>query len=198
MDRFGTVRLGVVIFRGFALLDISGPLEFFNQLSAVRPLELSMIAKTMDPVSTFPPENLTTIDTQRRIGQHLLPTHTFCNAPPLDILLVPGGLGTRDETVFNDVTAFIKERYPTVKYLLSICTGSAMVAAAGILDGRKATTNKYAWQFATRRPTVEWVPKARWVVDGNIWSSFRSCCRNGYDLCIYCIRIFSWSRSTDR
>ena len=164
-------RLGVVIFRGFALLDVSGPLQFFNQLSSTEPFELSIIAKTMDPVSTIPPDHLQSSSIQQSIGQSWLPTHTFDNAPELDILLVPGGFGTRDETIFNEVTAFIKEQYPRLKYLLSVCTGAALVAATGILDGRKATSNKFSWSFATRHQAVHWVRKARWVVDGNIWSS---------------------------
>lgn len=139
-----TTRLGVVLFPGFALLDISGPLEFFNTLSTLRPFQLSLIAKTLDPVSTAPPDHVLATTAHRQISQCLLPTHTFETVPPLDILLIPGGLGNRDELVFNDVTHFIREQYPKVKYLLSVCTGAAMVAAAGVLDGRKATTNKYA------------------------------------------------------
>ncbi|CAF1064314.1 unnamed protein product [Rotaria sordida] len=164
-------RLGVVIFPGFALLDVAGPLQFFNQLSVIEPFKLSIIARTMDSVSTVPPKHTMPESKFCRIGETWLPTHTFNNAPELDILLVPGGLGTRDEIIFNEVTSFIKKRYPTLKYLLSVCTGSLMVAAAGILNGRKATSNKYAWSLATNNKDVDWVPKARWVVDGNIWSS---------------------------
>jgi transcriptional regulator GlxA family with amidase domain len=164
-------RLGVVIFPGFALLDVAGPMQFFNSLSAIRPFQLSIIAKTMDSVSTIPPSNTVPDNKFQCIGEAWLPTHTFDNAPELDILLIPGGLGIRDETIFNEVTLFIKKRYPTLKYLLSVCTGSTMIAAAGLLDGRKATSNKRAWPFATRIKGVDWVPKARWVVDGNIWTS---------------------------
>ncbi len=164
-------RLGVVIFPGFALLDVAGPMQFFNQLSAIRPFELSMIAKTIDSVSTVPPKHTVPERKFQSVGEQWLPTHTFDNAPELDILLIPGGLGIRDETIFNDVTSFIKKRYPTLQYLLSVCTGSTMIAAAGILDGKKATSNKYSWSFATSNKDVNWIRKARWVVDGNIWSS---------------------------
>jgi transcriptional regulator GlxA family with amidase domain len=163
--------LGVVIFPGFALLDVAGPLEFFNQFSRIQPFELCIIAKTMDPVSTLPPDHVQHQTPYQQISQSWLPTHTFDSTPKIDILMIPGGFGTRNETIFDDVTRFIKEQYPKVKYLLSICTGSAMVSATGILDGRKATSNKTAWPFATRRKDVLWMPKARWVVDGNIWTS---------------------------
>jgi transcriptional regulator GlxA family with amidase domain len=164
-------RLGVVIFPGFALLDVAGPMQFFNQLGAIQPFELSIIAKTMDSVSTVPPKNLVPERKFPSIGEQWLPTHTFDNAPELDILLIPGGIGIRDKTIFDDVTLFIKQRYSTLKYLLSVCTGSTMIAAAGVLDGRKATSNKFSWSFATSNEAVNWIPKARWVVDGNIWSS---------------------------
>lgn len=59
-----------------------------------------------------------------------------------------------------------------VKYILSVCTGSTILARAGILDGRPATTNKRAWAWATSTgPAVDWVHAARWVEDGDIWTS---------------------------
>lgn len=164
-------HLGVVIFPGFALLDLAGPMQFFNQLSALKPFQLSVIAKTMDPVTTIPPNHTEPDSKYSRIGELLLPTHTFDNAPDLDVLLVPGGLGMRDETILNETASFIQKRYSSLKYLLSVCTGSLIIAATGILDGRKATSNKRAWSFTMGRKSVHWVPKARWVVDGNIWSS---------------------------
>jgi transcriptional regulator GlxA family with amidase domain len=164
-------RLGVVIFPGFALLDVAGPMQFFNQLSVIRPFELSIIAKTMDPVSTVPPKHTAPNSSFPCIGEQLLPTHTYDNTPELDILLIPGGLGTRDETIVKEISSFIKKKYPTIKYLLTVCTGSIILAASGLLDGRKATSNKFAWSITTNHKAVHWIPKARWVVDGNIWSS---------------------------
>lgn len=57
-------------------------------------------------------------------------------------------------------------------YFMTICTGSALAAQTGVLDGRKATSNKCAWKWVTAQgPKVDWVPVARWTVDGNVWTS---------------------------
>ncbi|KAL2171518.1 hypothetical protein VTG60DRAFT_2686 [Thermothelomyces hinnuleus] len=108
------------------------------------------------------------------VSSKVLATHTFANAPALDILLVPGGAGTRmlEERGDRAMQDFIAARYPELRYLLTVCTGSATAAAAGVLDGRRATSNKGAWSWVvTHGRNVTWVPSARWVVDGNIWTS---------------------------
>jgi transcriptional regulator GlxA family with amidase domain len=88
----------------------------------------------------------------------------------IEVLIVPGGGGTRSN--MTEEIAFVKAMYPKVKYIISICTGSTITARAGILDGKKATTNKRSWAWATTTgPNVTWVPTARWVEDGNIFSS---------------------------
>jgi transcriptional regulator GlxA family with amidase domain len=102
-----------------------------------------------------------------------VPTHTFQTAPPLDVLIVPGGIGSRGPPSFVDpIIAFVKERYPTLQYLITVCTGAGIAARAGVLDGKHATTNKRAWAETTALgPKVKWVPQARWVNDGNIWTT---------------------------
>jgi transcriptional regulator GlxA family with amidase domain len=103
-----------------------------------------------------------------------VPTHTFSSVLELDVLLVPGGFGTRllDSEPIKEAIKFIADIYPSLKYLIAVCTGSALVARTGVLDGRRATTNKRAFKEVTEwRESVEWVAKARWVVDGNIWTS---------------------------
>jgi putative intracellular protease/amidase len=88
----------------------------------------------------------------------------------IDVLIIPGGGGTRQP--MTEEIAFVKAMYPKVKYILTVCTGATIAARAGVLDSRKATTNKRAWTWATSTgPTTNWVGKARWVDDGNVWSS---------------------------
>lgn len=92
----------------------------------------------------------------------------------MDILLVPGGLGIRGQEDAGDTSVqdFVRARYPSLQYLLSVCTGAIALAKSGLLDGRKATSNKAVWNWAVQAgPNVHWQPSARWVEDGNIWTS---------------------------
>lgn len=85
------------------------------------------------------------------------------------MLIIPGGGGARGD-VTREV-AFVKEVYPSLKYIISVCTGSTILARAGVLDGKRATTNKKAWTWATSfGNTTTYEPMARWVVDGNVYT----------------------------
>jgi len=161
------LRIGVVLFPGFQSLDVFGPLDVLNVLSRSHHLTLALLSSTADPVTTKAPQLPNTI------GQSVLPTHTFETAPPLDVLLVPGGLGTRESTpAVNEAISYVQDVYPKLKFLITVCTGSGLAARAGVLDGKRATTNKAAWSAITQwGPKVQWVSHARWVVDGNIWTS---------------------------
>ncbi|KAK2742282.1 hypothetical protein FQN55_007951 [Onygenales sp. PD_40] len=161
----------VALFPGFQSLDVFGPLDALNLLSHEREIKLSLIGPTLDPVSTKNP-NPNSNRMNSTSYQSIVPTHTY-DAPPerIDVLLVPGGFGTRYETI-NPVVKFIADTYPRVRYLLTVCTGSYVAARAGVLDGKNATTNKMRFDgVAKETPKVNWIRRARWVVDGNIWTS---------------------------
>ena len=88
------------------------------------------------------------------------------------IVLVPGGMGTRkladDETFLGQLRSLCEKS----EFVLSVCTGSALLAKAGVLEDRKATSNKMAWDWVIRQSRrVDWVRKARWVVDGKFYTS---------------------------
>ncbi|KAH8810554.1 class I glutamine amidotransferase-like protein [Flagelloscypha sp. PMI_526] len=160
-------KYGVVLYPGFQALDVFGPLDALNVLAdKIQDISLSILAESLDPVSTARPGE------PHRFAQSVVPTHTFATAPgDLEVLLIPGGIGARDESIVAPVVAFIKDIYPKLKYVVTICTGSGVAAKAGILDGRRATTNKKAFNVVKEwRSEVQWVKKARWVVDGNIWT----------------------------
>lgn len=163
------VNFGILVFPTFQALDAFGPLDIFNELSLDFPLNLSIIAQTLDPVSTKPSDpSLNRFGSN--FGESIVPTHDLNNAPPLDVLLIPGGRGVRLD--IDPLVEFVKRTYPSLKYVLTVCTGSWIAARAGILDGKRATSNKSAWENTkTVGPNVKWVSHARWVVDGNIWTS---------------------------
>ena len=161
----------MVIFPGFELLDVFGPLEVLFNLSNAHKLELCVIAATLTPVYSGT-RNPVANSAGSHFGATVVPTHTHASAPAdLDVLLVPGGAGVVEETA-KPTVAFVKEAYPTLKYLVTICNGASIAAMAGVLDGKRATTSKAVWKSATALgPNVKWVKTARYVVDGNCWSS---------------------------
>ncbi|KAK9853097.1 hypothetical protein WJX84_004244 [Apatococcus fuscideae] len=100
----------------------------------------------------------------------------FADCPPLDILLVPGGLGSRaavnDTTLLDWLKSFPAANPKPLTFLASVCTGSAILAKAGLLDGKRATTNRQAFPWVrSQSDQVSWVEDVRWVVDGNIITS---------------------------
>ncbi|KAH6911501.1 DJ-1/PfpI family protein [Coprinopsis sp. MPI-PUGE-AT-0042] len=161
-------RFGVMLFPAFQALDVFGPLDVLNTIYFSYPnITLSVLARTLNPVSTTP------ITMNTTFGQTVVPTHTFA-APPsdLEVLVVPGGLGTRNPDLQPEID-FIRTIFPSVRYVIAVCTGNALVAKAGLLDGKKATGNKKSWTWLTAQSDkVHWVAKARWVVSSpKIWST---------------------------
>ncbi|EXJ70392.1 uncharacterized protein A1O5_06460 [Cladophialophora psammophila CBS 110553] len=175
-------RYGVILYDGFQLIDVCGPLDVLNSLSARVPgISLSLIAEDTSPKSTIPKEwpanmGMSPFST----SQTLQPTHDFKTAPELDVLIVPGGMGSFDPVrtgkpnpaVVDPIVEFVRDRYPKLKYLLTVCTGSGIVSQTGLLDGKRATLFKGAWEVIPKwRPQVHWQPRARWTEEGNIWTS---------------------------
>lgn len=172
------VNFGVIVFPAFQPLDAFGPLDALSLLSRSHNMNLYTIAATLDPVSTrqldaIAANGSTQAPQSPGFGTSILPTHTFSTAPALDVLLVPGGQGTRAQSpAVSGSIDFIRQRFPSLQYLITVCTGSGLAARSGVLDGRRATTNKLAWESTTAlRPQVHWVHRARWVNDGNIWTA---------------------------
>jgi transcriptional regulator GlxA family with amidase domain len=162
-------NFGIVLFRGVDVLDVMGPVEALQAVVHSTTLKTYMLAETLEPVSSGP--SLPSMNPHNSTYPSLVPTHTFADPPPLDVLLVPGGLGTRAPNV-SAVTDFIRDQYPRLQYLTTVCTGAGLAGKAGVLDGRYATTNKAAWETVkAMAPKAKLVAPARWVVDGNIWTS---------------------------
>ncbi|ATY64956.1 DJ-1 family [Cordyceps militaris] len=172
-------RFAMVLFNGFQALDVFGPIDTLNLLSRILSrrspsspgLSLALLAATLDPVTTAAP------DAQQTTEQKVLPTHTFATAPAaLDVVLIPGGQGTRTPATIQPAVDFIRRRFPDVRLVLTICTGVVVVARAGLLNGERATTNKskFGWVVEAASegsPDAVWVERARWVEGDKIWSA---------------------------
>lgn len=171
-----------IVFPGFEPLDIWGPMEILFSLSGVYNMTLSTISFEAGPISarlnrtfTIGP-NGTLVDPKFALNPTIMATHSFADAPELDVIIVPGGVGNfllDNENNFG-MEDFIASRFDSVKYVLSVCTGATTLARSGILNGLKATTNKAAWTWATdarHGANVTWVPNARWVENDKVWTS---------------------------
>ena len=149
--------LGVVLFEGFELLDVFGPLEMFGL--AADHFEIRLISETGGVVAS-------------RQGPKSVCDDSFQSAPAIDVLLVPGGIGTRREVHNPVLLDWLNERSKQAELVASVCTGSALLAKAGVLDGLRATSNKLAFAWAaSQSEKVQWQQQARWVEDGKVFSS---------------------------
>jgi transcriptional regulator GlxA family with amidase domain len=149
--------LGVLLFPEFELLDVFGPLEAFGQ--AKDWFRIVTVAERPGPVASAQ-------------GPRAMADHGFTDCPRLDILLVPGGMGTRREVNNTVLVDWIARQARAAETTTSVCTGAALLAKAGVLDGRRATSNKRAFGWVTEQgPKVDWVRQARWVDDGPVITS---------------------------
>jgi cyclohexyl-isocyanide hydratase len=121
-------RIGMLAFPAMTQLDMTGPLQVFASLPGA---EVRVIWKTLDPIQT-------------QGGLRLLPDTTLDDCPKLDVICVPGGTGVLDLMEDEVVLSFLRARAEEAKFVGSICTGSLVLGAAGLLRGRKATTH-WAW-----------------------------------------------------
>ncbi|KAI0779307.1 class I glutamine amidotransferase-like protein [Fomes fomentarius] len=164
-------KAGLLVFPGFEPLDAFGPIEALYMLSWLRKFDLYVIAPTLEAQSSGIPDPRFNVHGSD-FGVRIAPTHTFDNVPEdLEVLLVPGGIGASEFGDIEPIVQFLQKTYPKLKYLITVCNGAGLPAKAGILDGKRATTNKMLWKRITAMgPKANWVKTARFVVDGNIWT----------------------------
>ncbi len=157
-------KLGALLYPGFEMLDYFGPLEMFSVLGASR-LQIHTVAETNEPVAAA-------IGSEGPLGPRVVPDFSFAEAPDFDLLLVPGGAGTLAELENKAMLDYLRRSAEKAELVATVCTGSALLARAGILDGRKATSNKQVFALATQQSSaVDWVERARWVEDGKFYTS---------------------------
>ncbi len=154
-----SLRVGGLLYPNFELLDMFGPLEIFSLLGAGR-CSITMIAQHAGPVASA-------MGGDGPLGPSVIADRAFSDAPEIDLLLVPGGFGTITELANPTLLAFLRARAEDTAIIASVCTGSALLAKAGLLDGRRATSNKQFFSLARNQSNkVDWIEAARWVDAG--------------------------------
>jgi putative intracellular protease/amidase len=150
------IVIGIVLYPGFEVLDVFGPVEMWANDPS---FQVVFIAETAG-------------DVRSAQGAIVKAEYGFADTPTLDVLMVPGGAGTMAELENPAMLDFIRKQDATTDFTTSVCTGSALLAKAGVLKGRKATSNKAAFSLAVQQdPSVDWKKKARWVEDGKYFTS---------------------------
>ena len=151
------LSIGVVLFPDFELLDVFGPLEMYGMLP--ESFEICMVAEKGDEIAS-------------NQGPKSVVEYKFGEERQYDILLVPGGMGTRRQVDNPVLLEWLRSQSAGAEYVTSVCTGSALLAKSGLLENMQATTNKEAYAWATSYgDKVNWQKEARWVEDGKFFTS---------------------------
>lgn len=148
------VQVGILLFDGVQIIDFAGPYEVFGAAG----FGVVTVSADGQPVTTA-------------MGLKVTPDHAYADMPEVDLLLVPGGEvaeAMRDEALLD----FVRTRSASARHTLSVCTGAHILASAGLLDGKQATTFHGAFSaFERMFPKVELLRDQRWVDSGRIITS---------------------------
>lgn len=148
------ITTGIVLFEEAEELDWAGPWEVFTMAKTEGDVAVT-IAERSEPVTCAK-------------GLRVLPDHTFADAPALDVLVVPGGWGTRREVENPAMLEFVLRVAPGCTWVTSVGTGAMVLGAAGLLAGRRATTHWIALDELRAMGDVEVLERVRYVRDGNV------------------------------
>src|SRR5712691_5240351 len=144
------LQIGLLLFPRVTQLDFTGPLQVFSSLPGAK---VHLIWKRVEPVASDSVLMLT-------------PTVTLADCPQLDVICVPGGVGTDDMVNDDEMLDFLRRQARDAKYVTSVCTGSLVLGAAGLLQGKRATCH---WAAMEHLEPLGAIPVSeRVVVDGNI------------------------------
>ena len=151
MNKKNPLIVGILIFDDVEILDVAGPFEVFavtrlndqQRLQQSSPFKVYLISETNKQITAIG-------------GLRLTPDVTITECPELDLLIIPGGWGTRKESKNKILVNWISNQFTNDRLIASVCTGSSLLGKAGLLDGRDATTHWRAFDFLK-----ESAPKAR-------------------------------------
>jgi transcriptional regulator GlxA family with amidase domain len=163
------LNVGIMIFEEVEVLDFAGPFEVFSRTR----LEAGPMSRRTDDSAPFRVSTVAaTPDEVRATGDlRITPHYAFGNAPPIDLLVVPGGIGTRALLDDPQVIDWIVKTAATARHVTSVCTGSLLLAKANLLHNRSATTHWSAFDLLAEMDSTITVRRDRRVVDDGIVSS---------------------------
>jgi transcriptional regulator GlxA family with amidase domain len=175
-----TKTVGIVLFPDFEELDAMGPREVLGMMARITAgrWRVAIVSEDGAPVRGF-------------LGTSIVADHSFADCPPLDVILVPGGTGTRTQVDNEKLIGFIRGAGASAEYVVSVCTGSFLLHRAGFLSGKRATTHWGSISDLKALGDVEVGEGERWVRDGNVITS--AGISAGIDMSLYLV-----SQLTDR
>ena len=169
------LKIGIIIYQNVAEMDFVGPLEVLSDVNKIQEssTEVYLIAQTKDVIKAFN-------------GMMILPAYDFSSAPDLDVLVVPGGKGRMTEMYNPFMREFILRQEKCAKYITSVCTGAFILAEAGLLNGKKATTFHHALKELDAYPAIS-IEKKKIVDAGRIITA--AGVTSGLELGFYLLKI---------
>jgi putative intracellular protease/amidase len=149
--------LAALVFPGFETLDYFGPIEMLGGLG--QEIQVITVGKGCDPVPSVH-------------GQRIVIDKVTAEKNDYDLLLIPGGDSALIAAQDDELMQWIREASANAERVMAVCTGTVLLAMTGVLNGRKATTNKLDFnRTVPLAPNVDWVKEARWVEDGKFFTS---------------------------
>jgi cyclohexyl-isocyanide hydratase len=140
-----TCHIGFLLFPQVTQLDLTGPAQILGRVPGAK---VHLVWKTLEPVATD-------------IGFTINPTTSFADCPQLDVLCVPGGFGIEHLLTDTETLAFLRRQGETAKYVTSVCTGSLVLGAAGLLKGYRSACH---WMWRQYLPQFGAIPVAERIV----------------------------------
>ena len=181
------MNIGVFLFEGCEELDFAGPwevLSFWSQLWPDDDVSVFTLSSDGEPVRCAK-------------GLRVIPDHSWADSPAIDVLVYPGGIGTRAQLEDDEVLGWVRQTAQSASVMTSVCTGSLVYAAAGLLDGRPATTH---WgsldHLRSLGNDITVRTQARYVDDGDVVTA--AGVSAGIDMALHLIaRLHSKERSVE-
>ncbi|MFZ7934256.1 DJ-1/PfpI family protein [Bacillus thuringiensis] len=154
--------VGIFLFNEVEVLDFAGPFEVFSvtEVNEEKPFTVYTVSENGEMITA-------------RNGLKVQPDYSIENLPPVDILIIPGGLGAREYEIKNEIVIkWIGQQMKEVKLMTSVCTGALLLAKAGLLAGLKTTTHWASIEkFKNEFQNVEVIENVKFVDEGHIITS---------------------------